>query len=205
MKTPAEWKKIAPRLPGPADQLAQASAWAVGVDTLARASSVAVTAADEPGLQDDMAHAITGLFADWVLVDLRWAGRAHRAIAARHPQPGLAGQLQGVPLETCPLIRSAVDRCTPVVCAPIEDELLLGALPGGETVARALGARSAASGPIVAAAGVRGAITVVRVGSRPPLGFRELGILAQIAELTGAATDRMCGHPPPAQARGAHG
>jgi hypothetical protein len=34
-------------------------------------ASTAVTAADEPGLRDDMAQAITGLFADWVLVDLR--------------------------------------------------------------------------------------------------------------------------------------
>jgi GAF domain-containing protein len=199
MRTPAVWKEEVPRLPDPAGQLAQASAWAVGVDTLARASSVAVTAADEPGLRGDMAHAITGLFADWVLVDLRWAGQAHRAVAARYPRPHLAGQLRGIRLETCPLIRSAVDRCTPVVCAPIEDELLLGALPDGEAVAYVLDARSAASGPIVAAAGVRGAITIVRASGRPPLGFRELGILAQIAELTGAATDRLCGHSPPAR------
>jgi hypothetical protein len=42
----------------------------------------------------------------------------------------------------------------------------------------------------VTSAGVRGAITVVR-GGRPALGFRELGILSQIADLTGAATDRL--------------
>jgi GAF domain-containing protein len=191
MNRHAEWKEKAPRLPGVSEQLAQASAWAVGLDTLARASSVAVTAADEPGLQADMAQAITGLFADWVLVDLLWAGQSHRAVAARHADPGLAGQLLGIPRETCPLIWSAIDRCTPVVCAPIDDERLLGALPGGEAVARALGARSAAAGPIVASAGVRGAITIVRGAGRPALGFRELGILSQIADLTGAATDRL--------------
>ena len=32
---------------------------------------------------------------------------------------------------------------------------------------------------------------VVRCGPHPPLGFRELGILSQIGELTGAAADRV--------------
>ena len=42
--------------------------------------------------------------------------------------------------------------------------------------------------------GTCGAITVVRCGTQPPLGFRELGILSQIGELTGAAADRLRGH-----------
>jgi hypothetical protein len=41
---------------------------------------------------------------------------------------------------------------------------------------------------------VCGAITVVRCGTQPPLGFRELGILSQIGELTGAAAGRLRGH-----------
>ena len=45
-----------------------------------------------------------------------------------------------------------------------------------------------------AADGVCGAITVVRCGTQAPLGFRELGILSQIGELTGAAADRLRGH-----------
>ena len=70
----------------------------------------------------------------------------------------------------------------------------LGELPRGGPVADGLGARSAAVGPIVAATGGRGAITVVRCGTQPRLGFRELGILSQIGELTGAAADRVRGH-----------
>ena len=76
----------------------------------------------------------------------------------------------------------------------------LGELPGDGPVADGLDARSAAVGPIVAVTGVCGAITVVRCGTQPPLGFRELGILSQIGELTGAAADRLHGHggePPP--------
>jgi hypothetical protein len=49
-------------------------------------------------------------------------------------------------------------------------------------------------GPIVAGTGVCGAITVVRCGTRSPLGFGELGILSQIGELAGAAADRLRGH-----------
>ena len=62
---------------------------------------------------------------------------------------------------------------------------------GLDTLARA---SSVAVGPIVTAAGVCGAITVVRCGKQPPLGFRELGILSQIGELAGAAADRLRGH-----------
>ena len=47
---------------------------------------------------------------------------------------------------------------------------------------------------------VCGAITVVRCGTQPPLGFRELGILSQIGEFTGAAAtacaDTVVSHSP---------
>lgn len=194
MNTPGDWQQEAPTWPGATDPMAPAAAWAVGLDTLARASSVAVTATDERGLRMGLAQAIAGPFADWVFVDVLDAGGSWRAVAARHPDPGLAGQLLGIRLETCPLIWSAIQRRTPVVCVPIDEAAGLGELPGGDPVADGLDARSAAVGPIVAADGVCGAITVVRCGTQAPLGFRELGILSQIGELTGAAADRLRGH-----------
>jgi GAF domain-containing protein len=200
MNTPGDWQQEAPPRRGVPDPTAPAAAWAVGLDTLAKASSVAVTATDERGLRTGLAHALTGPFADWAFVDVLGAGGAWRAVAARQPDPGLAGQLLRIRLETCPLIWSAIQRRTPVVCAPIDEATMLGELPSGGPVADGLGARSAAVGPIVAATGVCGAITVVRCGPQPPLGFRELGILSQIGELTGAASDRLHGHggQPPA-------
>ena len=45
----------------------------------------------------------------------------------------------------------------------------------------------------MAATGVCGAITVVRCGTQSPLGFRDLGILSQTGELTGAAAGRLRG------------
>jgi len=194
MNTPGDWQQEAPAWPGAPDLTAPVAVWAVGLDTLARASSVAVTATDERGLRTGLAQAIAGPFADWVFVDVLDAGEAWRAVAARYPDPGLAGQLLGIRLETCPLIWSAIQRRTPVVCAPIDEATGLGELPGGGTVADGLDAGSAAVGPIVAAGGVCGAITVVRCGTHSPLGFRELGILTQIGELTGAAADRLRAH-----------
>ena len=201
MHTPGEWQQEAPGWPGAPDPAVPVAAWAVGLDTLARASSVAVTATDERGLRTGLAHAITGPFADWVFVDVLGSSGAWRAVAARHPDPSLAWQLLRIRLETCPLIWSAIQRRTPLVCAPIDEATVLGELPGGGPVADGLDARSAAVGPIVAADGVCGAITVVRCGPHPPLGFRELGILSQIGELTGAAADRVRGHggEPPAE------
>jgi GAF domain-containing protein len=193
MSTPGDWQQETSPWIGAADPTVPVAAWAVGLDTLARASSVAVTATDERGLRTGLAYAITSPFADWVFVDVLSPGGAWRAVAATDPDPGLAGQLLRIRLETCPLIWSAIQRRTPVVCAPIDEATGLGELPGGEPVADGLDARSAAVGPIVAAAGVCGAITVVRCGPHPPLGFRELGILSQIGELTGAAIDRLRG------------
>ena len=200
MDTPGDWPQRTPRWSGVPDPAVAAAAWAVGLDTLARASAVAVTATDELGLRTDLAYAIAGPFADWVFVDVLGGGGSWRAVAARHPDPGLAAELLGIRLETCPLIWSAIQRRTPLVCAPIGEAAVLGELPGGPPVADGLGARSAAVGPIVAAAGVCGAITTVRCEEQPPLGFRELGILSQIGELTGAATDRLRRHgdEPPA-------
>ncbi|HEY7359740.1 MAG TPA: hypothetical protein VH642_02945, partial [Streptosporangiaceae bacterium] len=62
MNTPGDWQQRAPGWPGVPDPTAPAAGWAVGLDTLARAS-VAVTATDERVLRTGMAHAITGPFA----------------------------------------------------------------------------------------------------------------------------------------------
>ncbi|HEY1343375.1 MAG TPA: hypothetical protein VGF54_00140 [Streptosporangiaceae bacterium] len=74
MNTPGDWKQGAPGWPGAAEPAAPAASWAVGLDTLARASSMAATATDERVLRTGMAHAITGPFADWVFVDVLGAG-----------------------------------------------------------------------------------------------------------------------------------
>ena len=166
--------------------------WALAADTLARAAAVAAAATGEDGLQRDTAAALCGAFADWVFVDLIGSGPPRRAVAARAANPGLSGLIAGIPLQESPLIRSAVQRQTPVIEASVGDQWLLGRLPDGKPVAGAVGARSAAVGPIITADGAAcGAITIVRTAARPYVRFVELGFLCHIAELTGVAVRRL--------------
>lgn len=169
-----------------------AHAWTISMDALARVSVAAAAATAEAQLRQDSAGALVGPFADWVFIDLlgaRWA----RAVAARDPDPALAGLLLAVSAPECPLITSAMQRGTPVVAPSAEhdDESLLGQLPGGRTVIGAIGACSAATAPVMNAGTARGAITIVRGAGRPAVGFVELGVLAQIGELTNAAVERL--------------
>jgi GAF domain-containing protein len=167
------------------------AAWALGIDTLARASAVAAAATCEADLREGTAWAIAGPFADWVLVDLPSDNTMERSAATPAGDPGLLGLLNAMRADACPVIRSAIEQGTPVVRAASEDESLLGALPGRGPVARLLRAAWVAVGPVTGPDGLRGAITAVRCTGRPYLGFRELGVLSQIADLTATAAQRL--------------
>jgi GAF domain-containing protein len=172
------------------DLLRLATAWTIGLDTMARAAIAAVTAAAETQLRSMMAEALSGKFADWVFVDFL-TSPPRRAVSAREADPALVAALGEITPQSCPVISSAVSRCTPEVRASIDDEWMLGGLPDGRPVTRVIGARSVAVGPILAGDGACGAITVVRGRVGPRLGFRELGLVAQIGRLAGAAAERL--------------
>jgi hypothetical protein len=163
--------------------------WTIAMDALARVSVAAAAATTEQQLQADSADALAGSFADWAFVDLD-GSRPTRAVAARHPDLALAALLADVPAHECPLIASAMRRCAPVVTG-LDDESLLGRLAGGRPVATTLGAHSAAVAPVLNEGAARGAITIVRGADQPDVGFVELGVLSQIAELTNAAVTRL--------------
>jgi hypothetical protein len=168
-----------------------AEVWTIATDTLARVSVAAAAATAEAQLQAETASALAGPFADWAFVDI--LGRQwERAVAARLPDPGLAGQLLAVTAPECSLIRSVMQRGTQVV-TPVtgDDESLLGRLPGGRTVLGAIGACSAAAAPIMNGPTAHGVITIVRGAGRPGISFVELGVLTQIGELTNAAVERL--------------
>lgn len=172
------------------DLLRLATAWTIGLDTMAGAAVAAVSAVAETQLRSMMAEALSGKFADWVFVDFV-SSPPRRAVSAREPDPALVAALGRVTAQSCPVISSAVSRCTPEVRASIDDEWMLGGLADGRPVASVIGARSVAVGPILAGDGACGAITVVRSRVGPRLGFRELGILSQIGRLAGAAAERL--------------
>src|SRR5215831_6855654 len=165
-------------------------AWTIAMDALAGASVAAAAATAGAQLQARTADALAGPFADWALVDLGdrppW-----RAVAARHPDPSLATLLAAVPRDECPLITAAMGRCVPVLAAPADDESLLGRLPDGRPVIGVLGVSSAAVAPLVSRGAAHGAITIVRCAGRPRVGFVDLGVLSQIADLTCAAVTRL--------------
>ena len=93
------------------DLLRLATAWTIGLDTLARAAVAAVTAVAETQLRSTMAEALSGKFADWVFVDFL-TSPPRRAVSAREPDPGLIAALGEVTARSCPVISSAVSRCT---------------------------------------------------------------------------------------------
>jgi hypothetical protein len=174
-------------------QISTAAVWTLAVDTMAKASAVAAAATGEEELQQGTASALCGAFADWVFVDLIGRGQPRRVVAACAGDPALSGLLAGMPPGSAPLIRSAIQRRTPVIEAPVSNQWLLGSLPGGDPVAGAVGAHSAAAGPIVADGNACGAITIVRSAARPCVRFVELGFLCRMAELAGVAAKRLRG------------
>ena len=178
------------------DLLRLATAWTIGLDTMARAAIAAVSAAADTQLRSMMAEALSGKFADWVFVDFL-SSPPRRAVSAREHDPALVAALGEITPQSCPVISSEVSRCTPEVRASIDDEWMLGGLPDGRPVTRVIGARSVAVGPILAGDSACGAITVVRGRVGPRLGFRELGVLAQIGRLAGVAAERLRSGPGP--------
>jgi GAF domain-containing protein len=187
----AGWARGLSEVPGGDNLFPETARWAVAFDTFARASRAAAAAVAEQGLQESMAAALTGRFADWAFVDLLRGAQSRRAVACPVPDTPLIAALAGLPLHDCPLARSVVQRRTPLVYATVDDPSLLGSLPDGRPVAGALHARSAAAGPVITAHGPCGAITIVRCTGKPYVSFGELQILSEIAELAGAAVDRL--------------
>jgi len=161
------------------------------MDALAAAGEAAVAATDEADLMASTAAALAGPFADWVIVDLPSARHASRSVAGTRSRPDLAAAVAELEITDSPVTKSAVDRCTPLVQAEVADSSELGVLPDGQRVADALGARSYAVSPIAVSGRARGAITIVRDRSSPPVTFLELNVLAHIADLAAAALERL--------------
>jgi len=175
--------------------------WATALDALAAAGAAAVAATAERGLLAETADALTGRFADWVIVDVSRSGVASRSVASSRPDPELAAAVTELPVQGCPLISSAMEQRTPLVQASVADPAELGILPGGRRVADVFDAGSYAVSPIMADENAIGAITIVRGSSQRHVTFLELNVLAQIADLTARAIERLNG---PASGSRAH-
>lgn len=188
-------------LPAEAWPAERVRAWTTALDAFAAAGEAAVAATDEQNLLEGTAHALTGHFADWVIVDVSARPQASRWVAGRRHEPRLATAVAGLSVNGCPMIVSAIEQRTPLVRASIADPAELGVLPDGRRVADAFGAGSCAVSPIMAGDSAIGSITIVRGDSQPHVTFLELNVLAHIADLTAAAIERLRG---PASHRRSH-
>jgi len=180
-------------------------AWTTALDAFAAAGGAAVAATAERDLQAGTADALTGRFADWVIVDLAPWGPGSRSVAGSRHEPDLAAAVAKLPVHSCPLIASAMTQRTPLVQASMADPAELGILPDGRRVVEALGAGSYAVGPVSVDDASVGAITIVRRRTEPHVTFVELSVLAHIADLAAAAIERLSGPGrPPAGRRWRH-
>lgn len=189
------WPSVSARFVTVSDDL---RAWTTATDALARASVTAAAASLEQ-LRAGSADSLAGAFADWVLVDLEGCEPARSVASARRANPVLAVQLTRLRPEDCPLISSARRRGRPVLAAAadIPARASLGDLAAGQPAAGILRVSSAGAAPVFSrdvSLRVIGAITIVRCSGNPDFGFMELGILSQVADLTGTAASRLRGN-----------
>ncbi len=177
-------------------------AWTTALDALAAAGAAAVAATAQRDLLAGTADALTGRFADWVIVDVSPSEPASRSVAGSRREPELAAAVAELSVQGCPMIVSAMAQRTPLVQASMADPAELGILPGGRRVVDAFGAGSYAVSPIMAGESAIGAITIVRGNSQPHVTFLELNVLAHIADMAAGAIERLSG---PASSPGPHG
>src|SRR5260221_5057727 len=107
-------------------------AWTTALDALAAAGAAAVAATAQRDLLAGTADALTGRFADWVIVDVSPLGPASRSVAGSRCEPELAAAVAELSVRGCPMIVSAMAQRTPLVRASMADPAELGILPGGQ-------------------------------------------------------------------------
>ena len=157
-------------------------------DMVVNACHAIVAATSRHQLTEGVAVALAGELGDCVIVDASPDGEMTRSVAG--PGPELAARLSRLKPAECPLTVTTTRRATPIVYARAEDRTLLGHLPDGRTAADALHVTSVAAAPMTTGREALGAIIIARggnTGAGAYITFNELRLLAEIAELAGAA------------------
>jgi GAF domain-containing protein len=190
------WPSVSAHGMVPAEGGSGLRAWTIAMDALARASVAAAAARGLHDLRAGSASSLAGAFADWVFVDLAGRDPARSVASAGRADPALTAQLARIPAQECPLIRSAMRRRRPVLAAqadiPVAESL--GTLASGQPVASALRVGSVGAAPVLSphiSPEPIGAVTIARCVGSPDIGFLELGVLSQVADLAGVAASRL--------------
>jgi PAS domain S-box-containing protein len=124
--------------------------------------------------------------ADWVIADLV-PERAAVIGPADQPVAPLQRTLESMDPARAPVVERVLTSGGGVVYEMLEDEGLLGTMPGGAAVLRAMRAGSVLAVPIRDTGGTQGVLTLVRLRDRPPFTLADLGLAEDIGEHLGLA------------------
>lgn len=128
--------------------------------------------------------------ADWVIIDVIRTGPLIRtAVVGPQDQPvgDLVRRIERLDPAQTPIVTQVMENGSGAVKEMVEDETVLGRLPDGTPVLRAVGAGSLLCAPIQTDEGVRGAITLLRMGEREPFTLADLGVMEELGVQMGQA------------------
>ncbi|MET9069628.1 SpoIIE family protein phosphatase [Streptosporangium sandarakinum] len=128
--------------------------------------------------------------ADWVIADVVRDGMPRRATVlgpSDKPVTELVRVVEGLNPLTAPAVAHVLTGGSGVVHEMLEDDTLLGSVPGGPPLLRVMGAASVLIVPIQGEAGALGALTLVRLRDREPFTLADLGLMEEIGVHLGLA------------------
>ncbi|WP_433256034.1 SpoIIE family protein phosphatase [Streptosporangium sp. CA-135522] len=128
--------------------------------------------------------------ADWVIADVVRDGMPRRACVlgpSDKPVTDLVRMIEGMTPLTAPAVAHVLTGGSGVVHEMLEEEGLLGDIPGGPPLLRVMGAASVLIVPIQGEAGALGALTLVRLRDREPFSLADLGLMEEIGAHLGLA------------------
>ncbi|MFF5212520.1 SpoIIE family protein phosphatase [Streptosporangium sp. NPDC000396] len=136
------------------------------------------------------ARLLAAEWADWVIADVVRDGVPARACVlgpSDKPVTELVRLVEGLNPLTAPAVAHVLTGGSGVVHEMLEEETLLGSLPGGPPLLRVMGAASVLIVPIQGDAGALGALTLVRLRDREPFSLADLGLMEEIGVHLGLA------------------
>ncbi|WP_031159728.1 SpoIIE family protein phosphatase [Streptosporangium roseum] len=128
--------------------------------------------------------------ADWVIADVVRDGVPRRACVlgpSDKPVTELVRLIEGMTPLAAPAVAHVLTGGSGVVHEMLEEETLLGEVPGGPPLLRVMGAASLLIVPIQGEAGALGALTLVRLRDREPFSLADLGLMEEIGVHLGLA------------------
>lgn len=129
-------------------------------------------------------------WADWVIADVVRDGMPRRACVlgpSDKPVTQLVRLAEGMNPLTAPALAHVLTGGSGVVHEMLEDDGLLGDVPGGPPLLRVMGAASVLIVPIGGENGVLGSLTLVRLRDREPFSLADLGLMEEIGAHLGLA------------------